>query len=88
MRPNLVQEKIFVVETLDNSLVEGQPEGESVVQRTVECQVGMTEDEEDGEMEEEEVVIQDGEDAGEVSGEEHNVQRQTLSFGSSVTLEN
>ena len=33
----------------------------------------MTEDEEDGEMEEGEVVIQDGEDAGEVSGEERNV---------------
>ena len=33
----------------------------------------MTEDEEDGEMEEGEVVIQDGEDAGEVSREERNV---------------
>ena len=69
---NLLQEKIIVMETFDNSLVEGQPEGESVVQRAVECQVGMTE-EEDIEIEEGEVVIQDGEDAGEVSGEEHNV---------------
>ena len=46
--------------------MEGQPDGESVVQRSVECQEGMTEDEVDGEMEEGEVVIQDGEDAGEV----------------------
>lgn len=45
---NLVQEKTFGVETL-HSQVEGQPEGELVVQRAVECQEGMTEDKEDGE---------------------------------------
>ena len=53
------------METLDDSEVEGQPECESVVQRAVECQQGMTEDEE--------VVTQDGEDTGEVSREERNV---------------
>ena len=44
-----------------------------MVQQAVECQEGMPEDEVDGEMEEGEVVIQDEEDAGEVSGEERNV---------------
>ena len=62
----MVEDETFRMETLDDSEVEGQPECESVVQRAVECQQGMTEDEEDSEMEEEEVVIQDGEDAGEV----------------------
>ena len=58
----MVQDETFRVETLDDSQVEGQPECESVC---VECQKGMTEDEVDGGMEEREVVIQDGEDAGE-----------------------
>lgn len=50
-----MQEKTFGVETL-YSQVEGQPEGELVVQRAVECQEGMTEDE-DGETKEGKVVI-------------------------------
>ena len=62
----IVQEETFRVETLDDSQVEGRSECESVAQRAVECQEKMTEDEADGEMEEGEMVIENGEDAGEV----------------------